>query len=61
MIKEKMILNEKEQVMLPDIERTVIMDAPIHKVWRAIATSEGLSAWLMKNNFQPELGFEFTE
>jgi uncharacterized protein YndB with AHSA1/START domain len=54
-------LNEKEQGMLPDIERTVIMDAPIHKVWRAIATSEGLSAWLMKNNFQPELGFEFTE
>jgi uncharacterized protein YndB with AHSA1/START domain len=53
-------LNEKEQGMLPDIERTVIMDAPIHRVWRAIATSEGLSAWLMKNNFQPELGFEFT-
>jgi len=45
---------------LPDICRTAIFNAPIQKVWNAIATSEGLAAWLMPNNFQPILGHEFT-
>lgn len=45
---------------LPDIERTIIMDAPIQKVWKAIATSEGLAVWFMPNDFQPVIGHEFT-
>jgi uncharacterized protein YndB with AHSA1/START domain len=52
----------KERItnMLPDIQRTIIMEAPIQKVWNAIATSEGLAAWLMPNDFQPVMGHEFT-
>lgn len=37
-----------------------MMDAPIHKVWNAVATSEGLAVWLMPNDFQPVMGHEFT-
>lgn len=43
-----------------DIKRRMIMDAPIEKVWKAVATSEGLASWCMPNDFKPELGFEFT-
>jgi uncharacterized protein YndB with AHSA1/START domain len=45
---------------LPDIVRTVVMNAQIEKVWNAIATSDGLAVWLMPNNFQPIMGYEFT-
>jgi uncharacterized protein YndB with AHSA1/START domain len=44
---------------LPDIRKTVILDAPIQKVWKAVATSEGLAVWWMANNFEPILGHEF--
>ncbi|MFZ5967540.1 MAG: SRPBCC family protein [Bacillota bacterium] len=53
-------MKEKTQGMLPDIRRTLVMDAPIEKVWNAIATSEGLAVWLMPNDFQPVMGHEFT-
>jgi uncharacterized protein YndB with AHSA1/START domain len=53
-------VNENEYELLPDIVRTVIMDAPIQRIWKAVATSEGLTAWLMKNNFKPVMGYEFT-
>lgn len=45
---------------LPDIERTVIIDASIQKVWNAISTSEGLATWLMPNDFHAAMGHEFT-
>lgn len=32
---------------------------PIETVWEAIATSEGLSAWLMPNDFVPQKGRKF--
>lgn len=48
------------QKALPDISYTYVLDAPIKKVWRAVATSEGLAGWLMPNDFQPVLGHEFT-
>lgn len=38
---------------LPDIRRTIVMNAPIGKVWEAVATSEGIAAWFMPNNFEP--------
>ena len=53
-------MKEKTQNMLPDIQRTIIMDAPIEKVWKAITTSEALASWLMPNNFQLKMGYEFT-
>lgn len=45
---------------LPDIVRTITIDANIDKVWNAISTAEALAAWLMPNDFQPILGHEFT-
>ncbi len=44
---------------LPDIRKTVLLNAPIQKVWDAIATSRGLAAWWMPNTFEPFLGHEF--
>jgi uncharacterized protein YndB with AHSA1/START domain len=44
---------------LPDIRRTLTLNAPIQKVWSAVATSEGIAAWFMPNDFQPVAGYEF--
>ncbi|MFW5433514.1 SRPBCC family protein [Paenibacillus apiarius] len=44
---------------LPDIRQTLVLNAPIQKVWDAVATSEGIAAWFMPNNFQPIEGYEF--
>lgn len=44
---------------LHDIRQTLVLNAPIQKVWDAVATSEGIAAWFMPNDFQPELGYEF--
>ncbi|MGO4545216.1 SRPBCC domain-containing protein [Paenibacillus sp. 2TAB23] len=51
--------NKQTQNTLPDIRQTLVLDAPIHKVWNAVATSEGIAAWFMPNNFVAELGYEF--
>lgn len=51
--------NKESQTTLPDIRQTSVLRAPIQKVWEAVATAEGIAAWFMPNNFQPELGFEF--
>jgi uncharacterized protein YndB with AHSA1/START domain len=45
---------------LPDIRHVIDINAPIQKVWQAVATSEGIAAWFMPNDFQPKLGHEFT-
>ncbi|WP_413466596.1 SRPBCC family protein [Mesobacillus subterraneus] len=42
-----------------EIRKTIILNAPIEKVWKAVATSEGIAAWWMPNTFEPELGKEF--
>ncbi|MEC2343820.1 MULTISPECIES: SRPBCC family protein [Paenibacillus] len=44
---------------LPDIRHTMLLNAPISRVWEAVATSEGIAAWFMPNSFQPVLGYEF--
>ena len=44
---------------LPEIRKTVWLQAPITRAWNAVATSEGLAAWWMPNDFQPVLGHEF--
>ncbi|MFC7391439.1 SRPBCC family protein [Scopulibacillus cellulosilyticus] len=52
-----MTINDQDK--LPDIRRTLILNAPIKKVWDAAATSEGIAAWFMPNDFKPILGYEF--
>lgn len=45
---------------LPDIRQTVILRAPIEKVWKAVSTAEGIAAWFMPpSDFRTEIGFEF--
>lgn len=44
---------------LPDIRKTVVLNAPIEKVWKLVATAEGIASWWMPNTFQPVLGHEF--
>lgn len=41
------------------IRRSILLNAPIIRVWEALATSEGLAAWLLPNNFQPLVGASF--
>ncbi|PYI51939.1 SRPBCC family protein [Paenibacillus flagellatus] len=50
----------KTSERLPDIRQTITLNAPIRKVWDAVATSEGIAAWFMPNDFRPEPGYEFT-
>lgn len=44
---------------LPEIRHTITINAPFYKVWEAVATSEGLGAWFMKNDMKPEVGNQF--
>ncbi|MBP1153314.1 MULTISPECIES: SRPBCC domain-containing protein [unclassified Paenibacillus] len=52
-------MESKNQNTLPDIRKMQLLNAPIQKVWDAVATSEGISAWFMPNDFQPVVGHEF--
>lgn len=51
--------NNNSQGTLPDIRQTLVLNAPIQKVWNAVATSEGIAAWFMPNDFRAEAGYEF--
>ncbi|MFE4075477.1 SRPBCC domain-containing protein [Peribacillus sp. YIM B13477] len=44
---------------LQDIKKTVILEAPIQKVWDTVFTAEGIASWFMPNDFQPKVGHEF--
>jgi uncharacterized protein YndB with AHSA1/START domain len=37
-----------------------IYDHPIERLWAALSSAEALAAWLMPNDFVPEVGREFT-
>lgn len=52
-------MENKSQPTLPDIRQTIVLNAPIQKVWNAVATSEGIAVWFMPNDFKPEEGYEF--
>jgi uncharacterized protein YndB with AHSA1/START domain len=43
-----------------DIDLTVTYPHPIDQVWRALTSSEALTAWLMPNDFLPVVGHRFT-
>jgi uncharacterized protein YndB with AHSA1/START domain len=45
--------------IVPDIKKEAVFNAPIDKVWNAVATSEGIAAWFMPNDFEPNEGHEF--
>lgn len=47
------------QGTLPEVRKTVVLNAPIEKVWKAVATSEGIAAWWMANTFEPVMGHNF--
>ncbi|MGZ9583800.1 SRPBCC family protein [Paenibacillus marinisediminis] len=47
------------QGTLPDIRKTIVLNAPIEKVWTAVATAEGIASWWMPSKFEPILGKEF--
>lgn len=44
---------------LQDIKKTVILEAPIQKVWDTVSTAQGIASWFMPNDFQPKVGHEF--
>lgn len=49
------------QETLPDVQHTVVFNAPIQKVWDAVSSAEGIAAWFMPTtNFEAVLGNEFT-
>ncbi len=52
-------MGNNKQTTLEDIRKTLVLKAPIQKVWNAVATSEGIAAWFMPNNFEPVNGYEF--
>lgn len=52
-------MEHNSKTAMPDIRHTVELNAPIQKVWDAVATSEGIAAWFMPNDFEPEVGHEF--
>lgn len=54
---EKDINYQKEE---DAIRRSMILKAPLARVWQALATPEGLSSWLMPNDFRPVVGAQFT-
>lgn len=53
-------MQENHHSKVPDIRKTAVLNAPIQKVWEAVATSEGIAAWFMPNSFEPMVGHEFT-
>lgn len=56
---EVIMMGNESQATLEDIKYTVVYNAPIAKVWDAVATAEGLGAWFMPNDLQPVEGHEF--
>ncbi|MCL6572967.1 MAG: SRPBCC domain-containing protein [Bacillus sp. (in: Bacteria)] len=52
-------MGNETQATLADIKYTVEYNAPISKVWDAVATAEGMAAWFMPSDFEPVLGHDF--
>ncbi|GKU81838.1 SRPBCC domain-containing protein [Niallia sp. NCCP-28] len=46
-------------VKAQDIVQKIVINASIDKVWKKVATSEGIAAWFMPNDFQLEEGYKF--
>src|SRR5690606_26697387 len=49
-----------QEQAIPAIRQTVVIDAPIDRVWEIAATQEGIAAWFMPPvGFEPVAGTEF--
>jgi uncharacterized protein YndB with AHSA1/START domain len=59
LLKIKVVFQVTNAAPLEDIKYTLVYNAPIDKVWKAVATSDGLAAWFMPNDMQPVEGHEF--
>src|SRR5260370_31412572 len=46
--------------MKADIDQTVVYPYPVDRVWAALTSSSALAAWLMPNDFKPEIGHHFS-
>lgn len=51
---------ENNRKRLPDIFRSIKIEADIQKVWQAVSTARGLSSWLMPCTLEAKLGNSFT-
>ncbi|WP_240675924.1 SRPBCC domain-containing protein [Ammoniphilus sp. CFH 90114] len=49
----------ENQNTLPDIKHTILLHAPIQKVWERVSTAEGMALWFMPSDMQPILGHDF--
>jgi uncharacterized protein YndB with AHSA1/START domain len=45
--------------MSRSIERTVVYEHPVERVWRALTDRGALAQWLMPNDFEPRIGHRF--
>lgn len=45
---------------MSSIYRSEVFEVPASVLWRALTDSELLAAWLMPNDFRPEVGHRFT-
>lgn len=48
-----------DQNTLQDIKQTIIIEAPILKVWERISNADGIASWFMPNDFEANVGHEF--
>lgn len=47
------------QGTLPEIRKTIVLNASIEKVWNTVATAEGIASWWFPSTFEPVEGHEF--
>ncbi|TMW70351.1 SRPBCC family protein [Alteribacter natronophilus] len=45
---------------VPEIRKETVFNAPIDRVWSAVATAEGIASWFMDNDFRAEKDASFT-
>ena len=43
-----------------DLHYVEVLPHPLPRVWAALTTAEGLRAWLMESDFEPQIGRAFT-
>ncbi|WP_338447810.1 SRPBCC domain-containing protein [Niallia oryzisoli] len=48
-----------DQNTLQDIKQTIIIEAPILKVWERVSNADGIASWFMPNDFEASVGHEF--
>jgi uncharacterized protein YndB with AHSA1/START domain len=51
-------INYREEAHI--VRRSILVNAPVSRVWKALATAEGMASWLMPNDFRPVVGTRFT-